>query len=167
MLDAKIRISNLATIHPSVQMGMDGFSFTRNIRGELVPNQHPCGINIQDYVDIGAGVCIDRGSWRDTFIGEGTKIDNLVHIAHNVVIGKHCLIAPSVTFGGSVTVGDYTDIWMDSIIHQRTNIGKNCIIGAGSYIRHDVPDKCCAYIYKGRQVNKRLDEVKYPKKVFA
>lgn len=145
---------------------MDGFSFTRDRIGRLIPNEHPYGIEIQDKVDIGAGVCIDRGSWRDTKIDVGTKIDNLVHIAHNVVIGKHCIVAPCVVFGGSATVGDYTDIWMNAIIHQHVNIGKNCIIGAGSYIRHDVPDEHCAYIYNGRQVNRKLDEIKYPKKVF-
>lgn len=161
-----IEIDSSARIHPNVQIGQSGFSYLRNQLGELRTNEHIYGVYIGQDVDMGPGGCIDRGSWRDTIIGRGTKLDNQVHIAHNVVIGKHCLIGAGVTFGGSVTVGDYTDIWMNAVIHQRVNIGKNCIIGANSYIRHDVPNEHCAYIYNGRQVNKKLDEVKYPKKVF-
>jgi len=146
--------------------GDPGFSFARDDTGKLIFKKHKFGLMIADDVDIGCFTTIDRGSWRDTIIGQGTKIDNHAHISHNCLIGKHCIISAHATILGSVEIGDYSDIWSNAVIHQRVKIGKNCIVGANSYIRHDVPDEHCAYIYNGKQVNKRLDEINYPKEVF-
>jgi len=143
-----------------------GFSYVRDDTGRFIAQKHEFGLIIEDDVDVGCFTTIDRGSWRDTVIGKGTKIDNHAHISHNCIIGKHCIISAHTTILGSVEVGDYSEIWSNAIIHQRIKIGKNCMVGANSYIRHDVPDEHCAYIYKGIQVNKRLDEVNYPKKVY-
>ena len=93
-------------IHPGARIGQDGFGYVPGAPGHTKIVQIGRVI-IQDDVEIGANTTIDRGSNRDTVIGEGTKIDNLVQIGHNVVIGRHCLIAGQVGISGSVTIGDF------------------------------------------------------------
>ena len=93
-------------IHPGVRIGQDGFGFIPGGKGHLKVPQTGRVI-IQDDVEIGANSTIDRGSNRDTVLGEGTKIDNLVQIAHNVMIGRHCLIAGNAGISGSATIGDF------------------------------------------------------------
>ena len=88
-------IGDRVIIHPGVHIGQDGFGFAMGPRGHLKVPQIGRVI-IQDDVEIGAGTTIDRGANRDTIIGEGTKIDNLVQIGHNVVIGRHCVIVVAV-----------------------------------------------------------------------
>ncbi len=98
-------IGNRVIIHAGVRIGQDGFGFAMGPRGHLKVPQVGRVI-IQDDVEIGANSTIDRGATRDTVIGEGTKIDNLVQIAHNVVIGRHCVIVSQTGISGSVTLED-------------------------------------------------------------
>ena len=93
-------VGNRAIVHPGVRIGQDGFGFEPSPRGHSKVPQIGRVI-IQDDVEIGANSTIDRGHVRDTVIGEGTKIDNLVQIAHNVVIGRHCIIVSQCGISGS------------------------------------------------------------------
>src|SRR4029079_8035435 len=93
-------------IHAGVRIGQDGFGFAMGAGGHLKVPQIGRVI-IQDHVEIGANTAIDRGALKDTIIGEGTKIDNLVQIGHNVVIGRHCVIVAHCGISGSTTLGDY------------------------------------------------------------
>ncbi len=93
-----------------------------------------------DDVEVGANAAIDRGALGATVIGEGTKIDNLVHVAHNVVIGKHCLVMGQVGFAGSTTVGDYSVVASQSGIAGHLSIGRQAVIGAKSGVMRDIPD---------------------------
>jgi len=86
-----------------------------------------------------ANSCIDRGSWRNTVVGQGTKLDNMVQIAHNVIIGNHCLIAAQCGIAGSTTVGDFVFIGGQSGIAQHLTIGSNVQIAAKSGIITNVP----------------------------
>ncbi len=86
------------------RIGQDGFGYIPGKGHIKVPQLGR--VIIQDDVEIGAGTTVDRGGGRDTMIGEGTKIDNLVQVAHNVSIGRHCIIAGHVGVSGSVTLGD-------------------------------------------------------------
>ena len=99
-------IGNRVIIHPGVRIGQDGFGFAMGPRGHLKVPQIG-RVVIQDDVEIGANSTIDRGANRDTVIGEGTKIDNLVQIGHNVVIGRHCVIVAQVGISGSTTLEDF------------------------------------------------------------
>ena len=99
-------IGNRVIIHPGVRIGQDGFGFAMSPKGHMKVPQIGRVI-IQDDVEIGANSCIDRGASRDTVIGEGTKIDNLVQIGHNVVIGRHCVIVSQVGIAGSTTLEDF------------------------------------------------------------
>ncbi len=94
-------IGDRVIVHPGARIGQDGFGFLPSSAQGHVKIPQNRRVIIQDDVEIGANVTIDRGSTRDTVIGEGTKIDNLVQIAHNVSIGRHCLIAGQVGISGS------------------------------------------------------------------
>ena len=116
-----------------------GFGFKRNKSGELKRNEHPFSVIFGEDVEIGRLTNIDRGSWRSTSIGKGTKIDSLVHIGHNAIIGKHCLLVSGCVIGGSAEIGDYSYIGMNAVIKQHIKIGNHTIIGAGSIVINDVP----------------------------
>jgi UDP-3-O-[3-hydroxymyristoyl] glucosamine N-acyltransferase len=94
---------------------------------------------IEDDVSIGACACIDRGAWDDTVIGAGTKIDNLVQIAHNVRLGRSCLLAGHVGLSGSVTVGDGAIFGGRAGIADHLNIGAGAQVAAASGVMHDIP----------------------------
>jgi UDP-3-O-[3-hydroxymyristoyl] glucosamine N-acyltransferase len=94
---------------------------------------------IQDDVEIGANTTIDRGANRDTVVGEGTKIDNQVQIAHNVEIGRHCIIVAQVGISGSVRIGDFVAIGGQSGVNGHVRIGDGAQIAAVSTVHDDVP----------------------------
>jgi UDP-3-O-[3-hydroxymyristoyl] glucosamine N-acyltransferase len=93
---------------------------------------------IQDRVEIGANATVDRGSNRDTVIGEGTKIDNLVQIGHNVVIGRHCIIVGLAGIAGSATLEDYVVIAGQVGIGGHTRVGMGAQVGGGAGTHTDI-----------------------------
>src|SRR6187402_3023278 len=95
---------------------------------------------IHDDVEIGSNTSIDRGALGSTIIGQGTKIDNLVHVAHNVVMGKHCLVMGQVGFAGSTHLGDYSVIASQSGIAGHLKLGRKSTVGAKSGVMRDIPD---------------------------
>jgi UDP-3-O-[3-hydroxymyristoyl] glucosamine N-acyltransferase len=96
---------------------------------------------IHDDVEIGANAAIDRGTFGPTVIGEGTKIDNLVHVAHNVAIGRHCLIMGQVGFAGSTRLGDYVVVASQSGIADHLKLGSQAMVGAKSGVMRDIEEK--------------------------
>jgi len=131
-------IGDRVIVHPGCAIGQDGFGFARGAKGaNKVPQVGR--VIIQDDVEIGANTTIDRGAIRDTVIGEGTKIDNLVQIAHNVSIGRHCLLAAQVGISGSTTVEDGVIMGGKSGATDHVTIGAGAMIAAGAGIMHDVP----------------------------
>jgi UDP-3-O-[3-hydroxymyristoyl] glucosamine N-acyltransferase len=98
------------------------------------------GVKIGSNVRIGSYVCIDRGNLKDTIIEDGVKIDNLVHIAHNVKIGKNTMVVAGTVVCGSVEIGDNCFIGANSVIRQHLKIGNNVTIGMGSVVTKDIPD---------------------------
>jgi len=131
-------IGDSVIIHPGCRIGQDGFRYFSSAKGHLkVPQLGR--VMIHDNVEIGAGTTIDRGGSGDTVIGEGTKIDNLVHIAHNVTIGRHCVIAGQCGFAGSTTVGDNVMMGGQVGIADHLTIGDGAMIGAKSGVVSNVP----------------------------
>lgn len=118
-----------------------GFGYYRDKDGILVRKENNYGVITGPGVEIGRFSCVDKGSYRDTIIEEGTKIDNLVHIGHNALIGKHCLIVAGTVVGGSCEIGDYTYIGMNVSIKDHVKIGRQVIVGAGSVVINDILDK--------------------------
>jgi UDP-3-O-[3-hydroxymyristoyl] glucosamine N-acyltransferase len=131
-------IGNNVIIHNGARIGKDGFGFAPGPKGMLKVVQIGRVI-IQDNVEIGANTTIDRGAMDDTVIGEGTKIDNQVQIAHNVRIGRHCGIASGVGIAGSTTVGNGVLIGGASGVNGHITIGDGAQIGAMSGVVASVP----------------------------
>jgi UDP-3-O-[3-hydroxymyristoyl] glucosamine N-acyltransferase len=131
-------IGDRVVIHPGCRIGQDGFGYQMGGRGHgKVPQVGR--VIIQDDVEIGAGTTIDRGAMRDTVIGEGTKIDNLVQIGHNVSVGRHCIIVAQSGLSGSVTLEDWVMLGGQVGIADHLTIGEGAQIGAASGVMHDVP----------------------------
>jgi UDP-3-O-[3-hydroxymyristoyl] glucosamine N-acyltransferase len=125
-------------VHSGARIGSDGFGYVfRDGAHHKIP--HVGGCIIGDDVEIGANTTIDRGSIDDTVIGNGTKIDNLVHIAHNVRIGEKCLLMAQVGVAGSVTVGDGVILAGQAGIGGHLSIGAGARIGAQAGVFGDVP----------------------------
>lgn len=125
-------------IHPGVRLGQDGFGFSMSPGGHRkVPQMGR--VIIQNDVEIGANSTIDRGANRDTIIGEGTKIDNLVQIGHNAVIGRHCVIVAHVGISGSTEIGDLVAIGGQSGIAGHLKIGMGAQIAAQSGVMSNIP----------------------------
>ena len=131
-------IGNRVVLHAGARIGQDGFGFAMGPRGHLKVPQIG-RVVIQDDVEIGANTTIDRGSIRDTVIGEGAKIDNLVQIAHNVVIGRHCVIVSQTGISGSTTLGDFAVTAGQAGLTGHLTVGAGAQIGAQAGLMTDVP----------------------------
>ena len=131
-------IGDRVIIHPGVRIGQDGFGYLPSSQGhQKIPQIRR--VIIQDDVEIGANTTIDRGATRDTVIGEGTKIDNLVQIGHNCSIGCHCLIVSQVGISGSVTIGDFAVLTGQVGIADHLTIGAGAILGGRAGVMSNVP----------------------------
>lgn len=132
-------IGDRVIIHPGARIGQDGFGFLFGAQGyRKVPQVGR--VVIQDGVEVGANSTIDRGAIRDTIIGEGTKIDNLVQIGHNCEIGRHCVMAAFTGISGSVTVGDYVKMGGRVGITDNLTIGEGATLLAGTgVLGTDIP----------------------------
>lgn len=118
-------------VHNGTQIGQDGFGFAIGTDG-LGKIPQIGRVIIQDDVEIGANCTIDRGTNGDTIVGQGTKMDNLVHIAHNCVIGRHCMLIAMSGMAGSVTLEDYVVVAAQAGIVGHVTIGAGAQIGGGS-----------------------------------
>ena len=125
-------------LHGGSHIGQDGFRYHMTGKGHVKVPQLGRVI-IQNDVEIGAACTIDRGGIGDTVIGEGTKIDNLVHLAHNVIIGRHCVIAGQCGIAGSTTLGDFVVLGGQVGIADHVVIGDQAAIGAKSGVMSNVP----------------------------
>lgn len=131
-------LGDRVTLHSGVRVGGDGFGFAMGPEGHLKVPQIGRVI-IQDDVEIGAGTTIDRGALNDTIIGAGTKIDNLVQIGHNVVIGRGCIIVAQTGISGSSVLGDFVVMGGQSGIVGHIKVGDGAQIAGGSHAKDDVP----------------------------
>lgn len=125
-------------IHPGASIGADGFGFSSSAAGHRRVPQIGRVI-LQDDVEVGAGSTIDRGAMDDTVIGEGTRIDNLVQIAHNCQIGRHCLIAAMVGISGSTKVGDFVTMAGQVGVVDHVEIGGFSIIAGRAGVTKNLP----------------------------
>jgi len=140
VLSHSCSIGEDSILHTNVSIGTDGFGYCPNSdMSDLVKFQHVGSVVIGDRVEIGSNTCIDRGKFAKTLIGDGTKLDNLVQIGHNVEIGQNCVIAAKSGLGGSVKVGNWVQIGAFVGIAPHCNIGDGAKIGAKSGVMHDIP----------------------------
>ena len=131
-------IGNRVILYGGVRIGQDGFGYIPGPQGpEKIPQIGR--VIIQDDVEIGANSAVDRGALGDTIIGEGTKIDNLAQIAHNVRIGRCCIIAGQCGISGSATVGDFVILGGGAGLRDHVSVGRGAQIAARSGVMNDVP----------------------------
>jgi UDP-3-O-[3-hydroxymyristoyl] glucosamine N-acyltransferase len=126
-------------IHAGSVIGADGFGYVpsegRHLKVPQIGN-----VVVGDDVEIGANVSVDRGALGSTVIGRGTKIDNLVQIAHNVIIGEHCILCAQAGVSGSTRIGDYTTLAGQAGIAGHLKIGSRVIVMAQAGVMTDIPD---------------------------
>jgi len=138
-LHSGTRLGARCVIQSGSVLGSDGFGYATDERGRHHKVPQRGGLSIGDEVEIGANVTIDRGSAADTVIGSGTKIDNLVHIAHNVMIGQNVFIVAQVGIAGSTSIGDHAVIAGQAGIVGHVKIGDRARLGAQAGVIGDVP----------------------------
>lgn len=156
-IGARVTIGERFICHPNAVIGSDGFSFvtaeksgveevreTLGSRAAVVAQSwqriHSLGgVTIGDDVEIGANCCIDRGTIRDTVIGSGTKLDNMVQVAHNVEIGQDCLLCGQVGIAGSTRIGDRVVLGGQAGVGDNLFVGNDVIAGGGTKIMTNAP----------------------------
>ena len=132
------KIGNRAILHSGAVVGSDGFGFiTVDGRHQKVPQVG--NVVIEDDVEIGANTTIDRATTGSTIVKQGTKIDNLVHLAHNVVIGENCFLVAQTGIAGSAKVGNYVTFAGQSGSAGHLTIGDHCVFAARAAAISDVP----------------------------
>ena len=133
-------IGNNVVIQSGTVIGSNAFYYNTKKDRELWYKKMPdCGrVIIEDFVEIGAGCTIDRGVSHDTIIGQGTKMDNMIHIGHDSIIGKNCLIAAQVGIAGVVTLKEGVTLWGQVGVSKTLTIGENAVIYGQSGVGSDV-----------------------------
>jgi UDP-3-O-[3-hydroxymyristoyl] glucosamine N-acyltransferase len=178
-----VQIGNRAIVHPNAVIGSDGFSFAPDLMSAAaftadvkLTRVHSLGdVVIGDDTEIGACSTIDRATLASTKIGRGTKIDNQVHVGHNVTIGESCIICGKVGISGSVTIGDRVRIGGGVGIGDHLTVGEEAVIGAGSAVVTNIEARSFVsgypavaharaverYVYAGRlkRMYEKLDNV--------
>ena len=137
---SRTQIGHRVAVHAGTVIGSDGYGYVFD-EGRHLKVLQMGNVVIHDDVEIGANSAIDRAALGSTVIGAGTKIDNLVHVAHNVVFGQHCLIMGQCGFAGSTQFGDYCVIASQSGVSGHLKIGRQVTIGAKSGVIQDVAEK--------------------------
>ena len=131
-------LGNAVIVHAGARIGQDGFGFAMGPAGHLKVPQIGC-VRIDDDVEIGANSTIDRGTLSDTVIGRGTKIDNLVQIGHNVVIGEHCIVVAQSGIAGSAELGNFVVMGACSGVLGHVRIGDGAQIAGMAHVKDNVP----------------------------
>jgi len=134
-----VTIGDSCKIQAGTSIGGEGFGFSGGEDGELYGQVHKGGVVIGDQVEIGSNCSIDRAVFDSTIIGSGTKMDNLIHIAHNVDIGEDVWIADTAAIQGSVTIGDRVRIHPNSSIANHVTVERDAEIAMNAGVLNDVP----------------------------
>ncbi len=147
-----VKIGNNVLIFSNSVIGADGFSHLYNEKGELEKFPQLGSVRIEDNVEIGTFCCINRGTMTETIISEGTRINNMVHVAHNVKIGKHCFIVSQIFIGGGVIIKNHAWIGSFSSLRDNITIGEYSTVGQGANVVENVPDKATVAGNPARQI---------------
>ncbi|PZW43577.1 UDP-3-O-[3-hydroxymyristoyl] glucosamine N-acyltransferase [Humitalea rosea] len=126
-------------LHPGARVGQEGFGLVFTAEGRFETAPQLGRVLLGDRVEVGANACIDRGGQQDTVIGAGSRIDNLVQVAHNVTMGKGCVIVGQAGIAGSTTLGDYVTLAGQVGVAGHLNLGSKVRVGAQAGVMSDVP----------------------------
>jgi len=135
----RCRIGHNCILHPNVSIGADGFGYRPSPDGQGLVKVPQIGtVTLGDGVEIGAGSCVDRGKFSTTYLGDGTKIDNLVQIAHNCKLGRSCVMAGQSGLAGSITLGDGVIMGGGSRVKDHCTVGSGAKLGGNATALADV-----------------------------
>lgn len=155
----RCEIGSYCIFHINVSIGADGFGYRPSEDGRgLVKIPQIGNVVIGNGVEIGANSCVDRGKFSSTIIGDGCKIDNLVQIAHNCIMGRSCIMAGHSGLAGSVTLGDGVIIGGSASIKDHITIHSGAVVGAGSGVMKDVPAGKTVLGYPAKDSREMLKE---------
>ncbi|HNX91510.1 MAG TPA: UDP-3-O-(3-hydroxymyristoyl)glucosamine N-acyltransferase, partial [Candidatus Omnitrophota bacterium] len=159
-------IHNRVILHSGVVVGADGFGYVP--KGDKIYKVPQLGsVIIEEDVEIGANTCVDRGTFTDTIVSKGTKIDNLVMIAHNVRLGKNVIIAGQCGIAGSSVIGDNTMMGGQVGIKDHATIGKNNKIAAQAGITKDFPEEgITIFGYPAQEASQATKELAFIRLLF-
>jgi len=146
-----------------VDIGGIGFSFRQDGSGRYWRKPSGKGVLIGSDVFINSFCTVHEGMEGPTVIRDNSILDSFVHVSHDVSIGRSVQVGGRVTLLGHVEVGDYSRVFAGTVVNPRVRIGRNCIVGACSYVRHDVPDGTVVYGNPARAVT----GFRYPHRVFG
>ncbi len=154
----RVVIGNRVTIHGGTVIGSDGFGFS-TVKGVHQRIPQIGNVVIEDDVEIGANVTIDRARFDKTIIKKGTKIDNLVQIAHNVIIGEHSIVVAQSGISGSATIGNNVTLAGQSGVIGHVSIGDNVVVGGKAGVTKSIPPNSCVsgFPAKSHAVAKRIN----------
>jgi UDP-3-O-[3-hydroxymyristoyl] glucosamine N-acyltransferase len=146
------KIGKNCILHSNCVIGSDGFGYEPDENGQWFKIAHLGAVVIHDNVEIGANSCIDRGTLGDTIIEENVKIDNLVHVAHNVHIGKNSQITAGTIISGSCVIGK--DVWLapGSVLKDGLKIGEKAFVGIGTVVAKDVEPETRVFGVPARKI---------------
>jgi UDP-3-O-[3-hydroxymyristoyl] glucosamine N-acyltransferase len=155
---ANCEIASGVRIGCNCSIGLPGFGYEKDDSGSYWRFPHLGGVRIERDVEIGSNTCIDRGSLGDTVIGAGSKIDNLVHVAHNVVLGSNTIVIANSMLGGSVSIGDGAWVAPSVTIMNQASIGAGATLGLGAVVLKDVGAEQVIVGNPGRVLDKKPKE---------
>ncbi len=156
-------IGKQVIVHAGTAIGIDGYGFNF-IAGEHKKIWHLGNVVIEDRVEIGGNCTIDRGTFGSTIIRHGTKIDNQVHVAHNVIVGEKTLLCGQVGIAGSVKIGDYCVFGGRVGVSDGVTIGNQVQVGGGSVVSGNVEDKSVLAGYPARPIKEWLRGLAFVRK---
>lgn len=139
-IEGKVIIGNGTSIFSGVVIGSDGYGYFQNSEGKNIKVPHFGGVIIGENVEIGANTCVDRGTLGDTVIGNNVKIDNLCHVAHNVIIEENVSVIALSMIAGSVVLKKNSYIAPSASIRNQLVIGENSLVGLGAVVVKNVED---------------------------
>lgn len=160
-------IGNNVVIQAGTVIGSDAFYYnTKKDRGLWYKRMQSCGnVIIKDFVEIGAGCTIDRGVTASTIIGEGTKMDNMVHIGHDTFVGKNCLFAAQVGIAGATIIEDGVTLWGQVGVSKTLTIGANAVVLAQSGVPSSLKGGKTYFGYPAEDANTKRRELVWIKRI--
>ncbi|MCX8020788.1 MAG: UDP-3-O-(3-hydroxymyristoyl)glucosamine N-acyltransferase [Chitinophagaceae bacterium] len=160
-------IGDHVIIQSGTVIGSDAFYYNKKTHREIFyKKMNSCGrVVVEDYVEIGANCTIDRGVSGDTVIGAGTKIDNLVHLGHDVMIGKNCLIAAQAGIAGATVLEDEVTVWGQAGISKTLRIGKGAVINAQSGVMSSLEGNKIYFGYPAEEAREKLKQLAWIKRI--
>lgn len=157
-IEGKVIIGEDTIIHSGVVIGTDGYGYFQNSEGKNMKVPHYGGVVIGKDVEIGANTCIDRGTLDDTIIGNSVKIDNLCHIAHNVVIKDNCSVIALSMLGGSAVLEKNSYIAPGVMVKNQLVVGENSLVGMGAVVIKDVEKNKVVAGVPAKVIREKIEE---------